>query len=299
MTTKTQKHRTIIPKEAEYSTVYDYLMALVSPRPIAWVSSVDKTGTHTNLAPFSFFNVFSLSPLLVGFAPLISGYTGEEKDTIRNIRQTFECVINIVSYEVVEQMNLTSSPFDYEVCEFEKAGLTKIPSDEVKVPGVAEAVARLECKVREILQFGNVGGSGSLVIAEIVKIHIAEKVFDGNEIDQYKVDTCGRLGKNYYCRTSKALFTLPRPAQKNAIGWEKLPDFIKNSDILTANDVSRLAMLQKFPTKKEIEDFKAKEGKSFIIQLGSPDKIFRRAKELIAQNQTELALKLLLTLEDL
>ena len=295
----TEKYRTLTPNNTDYKIIYKYLMYIVAPRPIAWVSTIDKTGKYTNLAPFSFFNVFSTNPLIVGFSPLISGYTGEPKDTIKNIRQTFECVINIVSYEVIEQMNLTSSPFDYEVCEFEKAGLTKVKSQTVSPPGVAEAVARLECKVREIIQFGNKGGGGSLVLAEPSIIFIKDKVFSGEELDQHKLDLCGRLGKDYYCRASgSALFTLPRPAKKNAIGWDGLPDFIKQSDILTANDISRLAMLQKLPSETEIREFiESKEGKAFLTQLDSPEKIFRRAKELISHNQTELAIKLLLSLK--
>ncbi len=289
------RYYTLNAEREPYQNLYGYMMCLIAPRPIAWVSTQSPDG-KVNLAPFSFFNVLSLDPLLLGFSPLRSGATGKEKDTIKNVRETFEAVINVVSFSNVEQMNLTSSPFPAEINEMEKAGLTPVPSEKVSPPRVGEAVASFECKVEQIITFGNRGGSGSLVVCRPLLIHIKEDILEPNKfVNQSKADVCGRLGGNFYSRNrGESLFTLPRPAEADIIGWDNLPDYIKQSEYLTGNEIARLAMQKHLPTEAEIREFMQNEGKAFLLQHKTPGQIQQKAKELLAKGNTDLALKLLL-----
>ncbi len=194
---------------ANYLDVYYLLVGIVTPRPIAWVTTVDPDG-RVNLAPFSFFNAFSANPPVVVFSPTLRR-DGSKKDTLRNVEATREFVLNAAAESLAEKMNLTSKELPHGQSEAELAGLTLVPSVKVKPPRVAETPVTMECKLQQIVNIGNGPIAGNLVIGEILVMHIAEDVLDGNgKIDPYKLRTIARLGGDYYCRTSD-LFEMKRP----------------------------------------------------------------------------------------
>ena len=240
---------TINPNEIETRFLHQYLIGSVGPRPICFASTVDRDG-KPNLAPFSFFNVFSANPPILVFAPNNSGRTGEPKHTFLNAKAVPEVVINVVTAEMVEQMNVAAAPWDQGVDEFEKAGFTPVESDLVKPFRVAESPSQIECKVLEIKEMGTGGGAGNLVICEVLRIHIKEEVLtEDQKIDQTKMNLVGRLGGSWYSRTDKsALFELAQP-MKPTIGYDSLPNFVKESDELTANELGKLCGVLNTPEK--------------------------------------------------
>lgn len=241
---------TIDPKETPVPLLHQYLLGAVGPRPICFASTVDAAGNH-NLAPFSFFNVFSAKPPIAIFSPNLSGRTGIAKDTHLNIKEVPECVINIVNYNMVHQMSLTSSPYEKGINEFTKAGFTPIASELVRPMRVKESPVQLECKVFELKEIGNC----NLVMCEIVKIHIDESVLnEHNLIDQQKIDLVARMGGNWYCRAhGDALFEIEKPITTIGIGFDNIPNNIKHSTVLTGNDLGQLGNIEILPTKEEIE----------------------------------------------
>jgi len=240
---------TINPNEIETRFLHQYLIGSVGPRPICFASTVDRDG-KPNLAPFSFFNVFSANPPILVFAPNNSGRTGEPKHTFLNAKAVPEVVINVVTAEMVEQMNVAAAPWDQGVDEFEKAGFTPVESDLVKPFRVAESPSQIECKVLEIKEMGTGGGAGNLVICEVLRIHIKEDVLtEDQKIDQTKMNLVGRLGGSWYSRTDKsALFELAQP-MKPTVGYNSLPNFVKESDELTANELGKLCGVLNTPEK--------------------------------------------------
>ena len=242
----------ISPNEISIPLLHQYLSGAISPRPICFASTVDAAGNH-NLAPFSFFNVFSAKPPIAIFSPNLSGRTGQPKDTHLNIKEVPECVINMVSYNMVQQMSLASSPYPKGINEFTKAGFTPIASDLVKPMRVKESPVQLECKVFEVKEIGNC----NLVMCEIIKIHIDESILDANQlIDQQKIDLVSRMGGNWYCRAhGDALFEIEKPLTTIGIGVDTIPSNIKNSTILTGNNLGQLGNIEVLPTKEEIETY--------------------------------------------
>ena len=240
---------TIDPNEIETKFLHQYLIGSVGPRPICFASTVDRDG-KPNLAPFSFFNVFSANPPILVFAPNNSGRTGEPKHTFLNAKAVPEVVINVVTAEMVEQMNVAAAPWDQGVDEFEKAGFTPVESDLVKPFRVAESPSQIECKVLEIKEMGTGGGAGNLVICEVLRIHIKDDVLtEDQKIDQTKMNLVGRLGGSWYSRTDKsALFELAQP-MKPTVGYNSLPNFVKESDELTANELGKLCGVLNTPEK--------------------------------------------------
>ena len=240
---------TINPNEIETRFLHQYLIGSVGPRPICFASTVDRDG-KPNLAPFSFFNVFSANPPILVFAPNNSGRTGEPKHTFLNAKAVPEVVINVVTAEMVEQMNVAAAPWDQGVDEFEKAGFTPVESDLVKPFRVAESPSQIECKVLEIKEMGTGGGAGNLVICEVLRIHIKDDVLtEDKKIDQTKMNLVGRLGGSWYSRTDKsALFELAQP-MKPTVGYNSLPNFVKESDELTANELGKLCGVLNTPEK--------------------------------------------------
>lgn len=240
---------TINPNEIETRLLHQYLIGSVGPRPICFASTVDRDG-KPNLAPFSFFNVFSANPPILVFAPNNSGRTGEPKHTFLNAKAVPEVVINVVTAEMVEQMNVAAAPWDQGVDEFEKAGFTPVESDLVKPFRVAESPSQIECKVLEIKEMGTGGGAGNLVICEVLRIHIKDDVLtEDQKIDQTKMNLVGRLGGSWYSRTDKsALFELAQP-MKPTVGYNSLPNFVKESDELTANELGKLCGVLNSPEK--------------------------------------------------
>lgn len=250
----------LTPSELSVPQLHQYLLGAVGPRPICFASTVDAAGNH-NLAPFSFFNVFSAKPPIAIFSPNLSGRTGQAKDTHLNIKEVPECVINIVNYNMVQQMSLASSPYEKGISEFIKAGFTPIPSELVRPMRVAESPVQLECKVFEVKEIGNC----NLVMCEIIKIHINENVLGANQlIDQQKIDLVARMGGNWYCRAhGDALFEIEKPITTIGVGVDALPLEYKNSSVLTGNNLGQLGNLEILPTPEEIKQFKSTNNFSF------------------------------------
>ncbi|MEX2380075.1 MAG: flavin reductase family protein [Vicingaceae bacterium] len=247
---------TVNPKDVSLGKLHHHLLSAVGPRPIAFASTVDKDGNR-NLSPFSFFNVFSANPPIVIFSPAKSGRTNTQKDTYHNVKETMEVVINIVNFPIVQQMSLSSTAYDKGVDEFLKSGLTPIPSEMVKPSRVKESPVQLECKVREVIELGDEGGSGNLIVAEVVLMHIDDNMLDEEgAIDQTKIDLVGRMGGNYYVRANgAALFEVPKPIRQKGIGIDQLPEKVRNSKILSGNDLGMLGNVEKLPSEEEIKSF--------------------------------------------
>jgi len=244
----------IDPKELPIPQLHQYLIGSVGPRPICFASTVDANGVP-NLAPFSFFNVFSANPPILVFAPNNSGRTGQPKHTLLNVKEVPEVVINVVTESMVEQMNVAAAPWDKGVSEFEKAGFTPVQSDLVKPFRVAESPSQIECKVIEIKEMGVGGGAGNLVICQVVRIHIKDEVLnDENKIDQRKMKLVGRLGASWYSKTDDAaLFELAQPMSPT-LGYDGLPDYVRLSDNLNGNEIGKLASLASMPDEITIND---------------------------------------------
>lgn len=250
----------IDPKTLSTSKLHSYLLSAVAPRPIAFASTVDVDG-NPNISPFSFFNVFSANPPILIFSPSRRVRDNTEKHTLQNVEATKEVVINVVNYDMVHQMSLTSTEYPEKVNEFEKAGLTMLKSDIVKPFRVAEAPVQFECKVNDIIKLGTEGGAGNLIICEVVKFHIDDDVLnEDGSIDQKKLDLVARAGGSYYSRAKKGFFEIPKPLSTLGIGVDSFPDYVKNSMVLTGNDLGMLANIEALPTKKMVEDFIADIG---------------------------------------
>ena len=243
------------PKDLSTGRLHGYLLSAVAPRPIAFASTVDAEG-NPNLSPFSFFNVFSANPPILVFSPARRVRDNSVKHTLENVEATREVVINVVNYDMVHQASLSSTDYPKGVNEFEKAGFTMLKSDKVKPFRVAESPVQFECKVNEIISLGNEGGAGNLVICEVVKFHITEEILDENSvIIQEKLDLVSRAGGDYYNRAKKGFFEIPKPLQKLGIGVDAMPDDVKNSMILTGNDLGMLGNVEVLPTVKQVADF--------------------------------------------
>lgn len=245
------------PKDLKTAQIHQYLLHAVAPRPIAFASTVDKDG-KPNLSPFSFFNVFSANPPVVIFSPARSGRTGATKNTLDNVREVPEVVINVVNYDLVQQASLSSTEYAKGVNEFEKAGLTQEPSVKIKPFRVKESPVQLECIVKEVVELGTQGGAGNLVIAEVVMMHINENVIDPatNMIDQNKIDLVARLGGDWYSRNSgAALFKVAKPLTTIGIGVDGIPEHIRFSKVLTGNHLGQLGNVEKIPSAEEVRHY--------------------------------------------
>jgi flavin reductase (DIM6/NTAB) family NADH-FMN oxidoreductase RutF len=244
---------TINPKDIPVPQLHGYLQSAVSPRPIAFASTVDKEG-NVNLSPFSFFNVFSSNPPILIFSPSRRVRDNTTKHTLQNVLEVPEVVINIVSYSMVQQASLTSVEFPKGVSEFTKSGLTEIPSQLVKPPRVGESPCSFECKVNQVIPLGTEGGSGNLIICEILLMHFKEGIFDGSgKIDPNKMDAVARMGGDYYCRAhGENIFTVPKPSDKQSIGYDQIPERIRTSKILSGNDLGMLGSVEQLPDQPEI-----------------------------------------------
>jgi flavin reductase (DIM6/NTAB) family NADH-FMN oxidoreductase RutF len=246
----------IDPKEQKVNVVHSYLLGAVAPRPIAFASTIDKDG-NPNLSPFSFFNVFSANPPVAVFSPARSGRTGNTKNTFDNIKEVPEVVINVVNYAIVQQASLASTEFPKGVNEFVKSGLTPVPSELIRPFRVKESPVQMECKVKDVIELGQGGGAGNLVICDIVMIHVNESVLDeNNAIDPYKIDLVARLGGDWYSRASgSSLFKVPKPLLSIGIGYDNLPEWVRSSETLTGNDLGMLANTEKIPDESEVIEF--------------------------------------------
>ena len=271
---------TLDPKELPIPKLHHYLLGSIGPRPIAFASTIDAEGNR-NLAPFSFFNVFSANPPILIFSPARSGRTNTTKNTHDNVKAVAEVVINVVTYDMVHQMSLTSSPFEAGVDEFEKAGFTPIASDTIRPFRVKESPVQIECKVLEIKELGQNGGAGNLVICEVQKIHIDERVLDENQmVDQKKIDLVSRMGGNWYCRANDtSMFEVDKPITTIGVGVDSLPINIRTSSQLTGNDLGILGNMQAIPTDEEI--------KAELSVIDTPS--LSLAKDLLNKNKPQMA----------
>src|ERR1051325_2989129 len=249
---------TIDPKQVKTSELHSYLLGAVAPRPIAFASTIDKNG-NPNLSPFSFFNVFSAKPPIAVFSPARSGRTGATKNTFDNVKEVPEVVINVVNYDLVQQASLSSTEYPKGVDEFIKAGLTPIASERIKPFRVKESPVQMECKVINIIELGQEGGAGNLVICEVLLMHVDEKILDANKnIDPDKIDLVARMGGNYYCRASgNAVFEVAKPLLTRGIGVDQLPAAIRNSKILSGNNLGQLGNVEKLPEAAVVEHYKS------------------------------------------
>lgn len=291
----------IDPQSTAIPAVHKTLLGAVGPRPIAFASTVDAEG-NPNLSPFSFYNAFGVNPTTLIFSPSRRGRDNTTKHTYNNLKKVPEVVINAVNYSMVEQMSLSSTEYAEGVNEFEKAGLTPVPSERIKPARVKESPVQFECKVRDIIETGDQGGAANLVVCEILLIHVDETVLDvSGNIDPNKIDLVGRLGGDYYCRASgDSIFMVEKPLQKLGIGIDQLPDYIKFSEYLSGNDLGKLGNIETLPFAEEISNYKKSESfqklKVMFAKTNNENQaVYYYAKNLLEQKKVQEALKILMS----
>ena len=291
----------INPNDIPISKLHQYLLGAVGPRPIALASTIDKDG-NSNLSPFSFFNVFSANPPIAIFSPARRVRNNTTKHTLENILENNEVVINVVSYDIVQQTSLSSTEYDCGVDEFIKSGLTPINSNLIKPFRVKESPVQMECTVNDVISLGEQGGAGNLVICEIKMLHINKNILnDAGAIDPNKIDLVGRMGGNWYCRSSKdALFEVEKPLRNLGIGVDNIPSEIRNSHILSGNDLGMLGNVESIPSLDEVEkymkeNFSTEQIQDFSIRnKEAVQELHSHAKELLSKNLIIEAWKILL-----
>ena len=235
------------PNQLQTPRLHGYLLGAIGPRPICFASTVDQQG-KVNLAPYSFFNVFSANPPVLIFSPARRVRDNTVKHTLENVQEVPEVVINVVNYAMVQQMSLASTEYPKGVNEFIKAGFTMEPSDLVSPPRVKEAPVQLECKVINVVPMGTEGGAGNLVMAEVVRLHIDGQILDEQgQIDPEKIDLVARMGGNWYSRAKLGLFEVAKPNSDLGIGIDALPVAIRESIVLSGNDLAQLANVSALP----------------------------------------------------
>lgn len=279
------KTKSIDPKRVSSADFHSLLLGAVAPRPIAFASTVDREG-NVNLSPFSFFNCFGSNPATLIFSPARRVRDNTTKHTLENVQEVPEVVINMVSYSIVEQMSLASTEYDRGVNEFLKSGLTPIASQRIRPPRVAEAPASFECIVKQVIPMGEEGGAGNLVICEVLMMHVHEAVLnEAGKIDPQKLDIVARMGGNYYCRASgTSIFEVAKPVRRG-IGVDQMPEHVRNSKILTGNDLGRLGNSDSLPDMLTV--------KAFADQEGLAQRWKDLSKEKLQYHQHLLALKYL------
>ena len=276
------------------------LTTAIGPRPICFASTVDKEG-RVNLSPFSFFNVFSNNPPILIFSPARRGRDNTTKHTYENVKEVPEVCINIVNFPMVEQMSLASTEYEKGVNEFVKAGFTEVPSETILPPRVKESPVSFECTIDQVIELGTEGGAGNLVLARIQRIHMDSQYLDeNNSLDNTKLDLVGRMGANWYTRANnEALFEIPKPLRTQGIGVDQLPTHVRESELLTANNLGRLGNIERFPNLDQI-----KEAKLFTTVAAAftqfekdelKDELHRLAKIELQLGNTEKALTILCT----
>lgn len=272
------------------------LNCAIAPRPICFASTVDRDG-NVNLSPFSYFNLFSVNPPTCVFSPSRRVRDNTTKHTLENIKEMPECVINIVNYDMVQQVSLASVEYAKGVNEFIKAGFTMLPSEMVKPPRVAESPVQLECVVKDIVHLGHGAGAGNLVIAEVKLIHVSEAVLgDNGKIDQRKMHHVARLGGDWYCHvTNDNLFEVAKPVRSIGIGVDAIPFSIRNSKILTGNNLGQLGNVEVLPSAEEVEAYKSSSGLIELLNANDAEReIHLRAKQLLDECNVMDAWKVLL-----
>ncbi len=283
-----------------HGSLFDNLIKYaIAPRPICFASTIDKNG-KVNLSPFSYFNFMSHNPPICVFSPLTRMRDGKDKHTLENIREVPEVVINIVNYNMVQQQSLASTEYAKEIDEFDKSGFTAIPSQHIKPPRVAESPVQLECRVKEIITIQEGGGTGNLVLAEVICMHIQGNLLnEHDQMDQAALDLVARLGGDWYCRVTKDnLFEVPKPLRKLGIGVDQLPEAVRNSSILTGNQLGLLANIEAIPELGT--EIKEDEHVNSLLSMWQNDEtqlnneLQRYAAKLLDENEVEKAWQVLL-----
>jgi flavin reductase (DIM6/NTAB) family NADH-FMN oxidoreductase RutF len=284
----------VIPGTIKTGRMHELMLGAVAPRPIALASTISQNG-WMNLSPFSFFNAFGSRPPILVFSPARRVRDNTLKHTLENIYQTREVVINAVSYAMVQQVSLASCEYPREVNEFVKAGFTPIASEQVKPFRVKESPVQFECKVLQVIETGQEGGAGNLVICEILVMHIDDSVLDENgKIDPHKIDLVARMGGNNYCRASgMAVFQVPKPNEKLGIGFDSLPADVRNSPVLTGNDLGMLANIEQLPAQEEVEAFR--HHPDYQHMLADRKLLHHHARKLLSDGKLKEAWLLLLS----
>ena len=285
----------ITASEVPTARLHGYLLGAVGPRPIAFASTVDGKN-RPNLSPFSFFNVFSSNPPILIFSPSRRVRDNSTKHTLDNVLDNMEVVINVVNYNMVQQMSLASTDYREGENEFVKSGLTMLPSDLVKPFRVAESPVQFECKVVKVEPLGKEGGAGNLIFSEVLKIHVDADILDENgTIDQYKIDQVARMGGNWYSRANMGLFEVPKPVSNLGIGVDEIPDHIRLSNVLTGNDLGMLGNIDKLPSQEEVRQYVDNHvDLRSILSSGNEDLLHSRAQELLKTKDVLSAWKVLL-----
>lgn len=280
--------KSVDPKEISTGAFHHYMLGVVAPRPIAFASTVDAEG-NVNLSPYSFFNAFGSNPPTLIFSPARRVRDNTTKHTLQNVQEVKEVVINIVNYPIVEQMSLSSTEYDKGVNEFIKAGLTEEPSVMVRPPRVKEAPAAFECIVKEVIETGQEGGAGNLIICEVVLAHFNEAILDeAGKVDTVKADLVGRMGGNWYCRANgNALFEVAKPIRNKGIGVDLMPEAVRNSHILTGNNLGKLGNIEQLPDATEIAKFKENQAiQELLKDAGNlEENLHRLAQKYLENNQ--------------
>ncbi len=284
------------PKDLSTGQLHSYLLNAVAPRPIALASTLNKKGVP-NLSPFSFYNVFSANPPILIFSPARRVRNNTTKHTLHNVEETKEVVINVVTYEMVHQTSLASTEYPEDINEFEKAGFTMLDSHNIRPFRVGESPVQFECKVNEIVKLGKEGGAGNLIICEIVKIHLSSDILNKDKsINQEKLDLVARAGGDYYSRAKKGFFEIPKPLSTLGVGVDSLPEHVRNSMILTGNDLGMLGNVEALPSKKEIEKFIEEVVERYpIIKNATHREKHKIAQNYLSYGDVQSALKLLLS----
>jgi flavin reductase (DIM6/NTAB) family NADH-FMN oxidoreductase RutF len=292
--------KTIVLKDIGVMQVQTYLQHVIAPRPICFASTIDKSG-NINLAPFSFFNVFSSNPPIVIFSPARRGRDNTTKHTLQNVLEVPEVNISVVTYSMVQQTSLASCEYEKGIDEFVKAGFTKTQSKFIKPPGIAESPVNMECKVIEVKPLGTEGGAGNLVICEVLAIHLDEAILNATNMpDQTKLDLVARLGGNYYSRANaKNTFEVEKPNTQLGMGVDALPEAIRNSKILTGNNLGQLANVSEQPViDAAFNSDKLKQIVQYysINPIEMEQELHRYAKDLLDNAQVAAAWQVLLAL---
>ena len=265
----------LTPTDLTPAQWHPFLVGAVAPRPVAFVSTIDAKG-RVNLSPYSFFNAFSSNPPILVFSPANRVRDNTQKHTLQNVREVPEVVINICDFAMVEQMSLASTEYEKGVNEFTKAGFTELASELVRPPRVAEAPAAFECVVEQIIELGQNNGAGNLVICRVVRAHFRTDILLPNTtgIDPYKLDAVARLGGDWYSRASGAsLFEIAKPNRHIGIGIDQLPQHIRTSDVLTGNELGRLANIEydALPTSEQITTFQTEPIVAYLLNKHRDD----------------------------
>jgi len=297
--------KTIDPSSISQQDLHGILLTAVAPRPICFASTIDASG-NVNLSPFSYFNIFSSNPPVLIFSPARSGRDNTHKHSYLNVKEVPEVVINIVNHAIVEQMSLSSTAYDRGVNEFTKSGLTEVPSELVKPPRVGEAPVSFECTVQQTIELAEEPGAGNLVIAKVERIHLHSDYLTDGQLDTQKLDLVGRMGGSWYVKASgEALFEIPKPIRTKGIGVDALPKGIRESEVLTGNNLGRLGNLESLPNATDIESIgQDDEVLMMVKKINGDDKKLKNqlhwlAQRILSEGDTNRAMTILMYAENI